>query len=635
MGIPLETGGNDAWFDDEVGYRVDRAAYALPEVVLHPGRAGRARPRLPRLAAGQPGRAGVPGGPQAQGRRRRARPAAAWSASSPGSAPASRPSSRSTPRCATGARSASRTAPPARPASPSGTSSRGGSCPGTAAGTSSATTVTAAPPGSSGSPGSPARCAPVGRPGEVHGARGHRPAGPGGQPGAAAGQRRGHGCASGPAPGLRLRRRATASRPGAGTGGWDELTVPVQRPRGAGRGGRRLRRRRRRCWHPPELRDAVVRRLRGVLDAPRPPVDPAAAEAPGEPRRHRPAVPAARPGALPGQPPGHPAGRGRRRVRHHRGPAGQGPRAALRLRHARPHARRPDRRRLGRRPRLPQQRRRRSPGRCGSASTRRWRCSSACGRSPTSPGCTTGTRCERTLLKLEAAAGDAARRQQPRSGSRSRPQGPLADVRRALADGRRVHLTYFVPARDETTERDVDPMRVLLVDGRWYLEGWCRRAEDVRLFRLDRVEALDRARRRRRGARRRRTERDLDEGLFVPSPGRHAWCRSELAPARALGRRLLPGRGGRGAAGDRLLVRLRVADDGWLRQLALRLGGALRVLDPPELAERRTTAARSALAAYAGLARLVTRTAAVPSVRHSCVRPIPLKRPRWPAEHLR
>jgi proteasome accessory factor B len=36
MGVPLETGGNDAWFDDEIGYRVDRAAYALPEVSFTP-----------------------------------------------------------------------------------------------------------------------------------------------------------------------------------------------------------------------------------------------------------------------------------------------------------------------------------------------------------------------------------------------------------------------------------------------------------------------------------------------------------------------------------------------------------------------------------------------------------------------
>lgn len=36
MGIPLETGANDAWFVDDVGYRVDRAAYALPEVRFEP-----------------------------------------------------------------------------------------------------------------------------------------------------------------------------------------------------------------------------------------------------------------------------------------------------------------------------------------------------------------------------------------------------------------------------------------------------------------------------------------------------------------------------------------------------------------------------------------------------------------------
>ena len=36
MGVPLETGGNDAWFDDEIGYRVDRAAYALPDISFSP-----------------------------------------------------------------------------------------------------------------------------------------------------------------------------------------------------------------------------------------------------------------------------------------------------------------------------------------------------------------------------------------------------------------------------------------------------------------------------------------------------------------------------------------------------------------------------------------------------------------------
>ena len=202
---------------------------------------------------------------------------------------------------------------------------------------------------------------------------------------------------------------------------------------------------------------------------------------------------------------------------------------------------------------------------------------------------------QRTLLKLEAAAGDsAAVSTQVRVEVEA--QGPLAEVRRALAEGRRVHLTYFVPARDETTERDVDPMRVLLVDGRWYLEGWCRRAEDVRLFRLDRVEALtvlDLAAEVPPEA----PERDLAEGLFVASPD-DALVTIELHPPAHWVVDYYPVEDVEELPGDVLLVRLRVADDGWLRQLALRLGGALRVLDPPALIEDIAGTARRALEGY-------------------------------------
>ena len=202
---------------------------------------------------------------------------------------------------------------------------------------------------------------------------------------------------------------------------------------------------------------------------------------------------------------------------------------------------------------------------------------------------------QRTLLKLVAAAGDsAAVSTQVRVEVEA--QGPLAEVRRALAEGRRVHLTYFVPARDETTERDVDPMRVLLVDGRWYLEGWCRRAEDVRLFRLDRVEALavlDLAAEVPPEA----PERDLAEGLFVASPD-DALVTIELHPPAHWVVDYYPVEDVEELPGDVLLVRLRVADDGWLRQLALRLGGDLRVLDPSALIEDIAGTARRALEGY-------------------------------------
>ena len=165
----------------------------------------------------------------------------------------------------------------------------------------------------------------------------------------------------------------------------------------------------------------------------------------------------------------------------------------------------------------------------------------------------------------------------------------------ALADNRRVHLTYFVPARDETTERDVDPVRLLMVDGLWYLEGWCYRAEEVRLFRVDRIEGLtvlDVATEPRRVP-----ERDLREGLFQPSP-EDTVVTLELDPGARWVVDYYPVEDVQELASGQLLVRLRASDDRWLRTLVLRLGGEGRVLDPPALADAVRERAEAALEAY-------------------------------------
>ncbi len=202
---------------------------------------------------------------------------------------------------------------------------------------------------------------------------------------------------------------------------------------------------------------------------------------------------------------------------------------------------------------------------------------------------------ERTRAKLEAAAGDSAAASEAVAVEVVRRPGPLADVREALARDRRVHLTYFVPSRDETTERDVDPVRLLMVDGRWYLEGWCHRAEEVRLFRLDRIEALT--------VLEVATEprevppRDLREGLFRPSPD-DTVVTLELDPGARWIVDYYPVESVEELPGEHLLVRLRAADDRWLRNLVLRLGGDARVLDPPALAEAVRERAEQALEAY-------------------------------------
>lgn len=202
----------------------------------------------------------------------------------------------------------------------------------------------------------------------------------------------------------------------------------------------------------------------------------------------------------------------------------------------------------------------------------------------------------RALAKVEQAAGTAARPAGRVEVALERPDQVLGTVRDALERARRLHLSYHVPARDQTTERDVDPVRLLVVDGRSYLEGWCRSAQDVRLFRLDRVveaTVLDLP-----AEPPELPDRDLEHGLFQPSaedlrvrmvlqPGAH-WV-ADYHPCESVEEL------GDGALG----VVLRTPDYGWVRRLALRLGGAGRVVDPPELAAQIRTDAAAALAAYA------------------------------------
>jgi proteasome accessory factor C len=206
---------------------------------------------------------------------------------------------------------------------------------------------------------------------------------------------------------------------------------------------------------------------------------------------------------------------------------------------------------------------------------------------------------DRALAKLEAATGNAsaasARIQVSIEGDAAAES--LATARTALARRRRLHLRYLVAARDEATERDVDPMRVVNIDAHWYLEGWCHVAEGVRLFRFDRIEAievLDEDGTPPADAR----PRDLDSGVFTPSPT-DLLVRLRLEPGAAWVSDYYPTERVEWLEGGSSLVSLRTADTAWLRRLLWRLGSQATVLEPASLAAEVRAGAQRALAAYA------------------------------------
>ncbi len=205
---------------------------------------------------------------------------------------------------------------------------------------------------------------------------------------------------------------------------------------------------------------------------------------------------------------------------------------------------------------------------------------------------------ERTLAKIRTATGVVDRAGQIALDLDDGSQHPaMAPLKEAFEGRRRVHLSYYVPTRDEKTERDVDIMSIVNLDGQWYVEGWCHLANDVRLFRLDRIEAT--------------TVLDVDgtpphdamprehEEVFVAGAN-DLTVVIEATPDAAWIADYYPNEGiARGADGS-VRVTLKVADPALVRRLMLRLGGAARVLEPIELAQAVVTEARAALAAYEG-----------------------------------
>jgi proteasome accessory factor C len=171
-----------------------------------------------------------------------------------------------------------------------------------------------------------------------------------------------------------------------------------------------------------------------------------------------------------------------------------------------------------------------------------------------------------------------------------------AQLREALAAGRRVHLSYYVPGRDEATERDVDPMRLLVVEGRTYLEGWCRRAEGVRVFRLDRVLAV-KVLKVAAEVPREAEPVDIDSGLFRPSPT-DLRVVIELSPYGRWVAEYYPCEEVTELSEGRLRVILRTPDSEWVRRLGLRLGEDGRVVGPAEVVADVRREAGAALAQY-------------------------------------
>lgn len=165
-------------------------------------------------------------------------------------------------------------------------------------------------------------------------------------------------------------------------------------------------------------------------------------------------------------------------------------------------------------------------------------------------------------------------------------------LREAVGANRVVRITYYAAYRDDLSERDVEPHRLVNREGHWYLVGHCRLVGDQRTFRVDRIEEATL----------------LDETV---EPVVEPAAEDRLAPDDAAPRvrlRLAPS--ARWVCERYPVDEVREGEDGWLEttmpvtgrvfleQLLLRLGPNAEVLEPAEMVNVGSDAAARLLETY-------------------------------------
>jgi predicted DNA-binding transcriptional regulator YafY len=76
------------------------------------------------------------------------------------------------------------------------------------------------------------------------------------------------------------------------------------------------------------------------------------------------------------------------------------------------------------------------------------------------------------------------------SGLRGDDESRWHELSHAVTDRRTVTMEYFVPSRDEVTQRTVDPLGIIYYTDHWNLIAFDHLRNEVRNFRLDRIQSM-------------------------------------------------------------------------------------------------------------------------------------------------
>lgn len=212
------------------------------------------------------------------------------------------------------------------------------------------------------------------------------------------------------------------------------------------------------------------------------------------------------------------------------------------------------------------------------------------------PGLSEAPAVRSALAKLERhlggeTLGDLSGRVEIAEGGRP---AEMLELVRAAADGHaRVEIEYYAASRDETSVRLIEPEVVFSAIGNWYVVAWDEQAGDERMFRADRIKSL-------------RETGETFEPRGLAGVGRPLYTRSpedfhvrlRLRPAGRWVAEYYDTESVTETGGGDVEVVIPAKHLAWVATLVVRLGGASRVIEPPELEREVHDVAERTLALY-------------------------------------
>ncbi|MCW2961757.1 MAG: transcriptional regulator protein-like protein [Thermoleophilia bacterium] len=190
--------------------------------------------------------------------------------------------------------------------------------------------------------------------------------------------------------------------------------------------------------------------------------------------------------------------------------------------------------------------------------------------------------------KLTSAFGGYGKPTVPATSPTESEQHVLALLTTAMREQRVLRIEYYSQGRGELSERNVEPLRLQRLKQHWYAVAWCRKADDLRSFRLDRIkslEVLDEV----------FAERDIDLTGYVADTPRSLESTPRTAQVRyapsAAGYVLENASNVARLIDESALQTIATAGDTWLVEEILKYRGQAMVTHPVDLRDRIATRA--------------------------------------------